>query len=96
MILCNADLDLDLRVDVMLASARGDHKLVGSGNFTLQELVNGKKDLGPVQVEKFLLQNKVNFMEYIFGGLNLNLHVAIDFTGSNGDPFTDRTSLHNF
>ena len=32
-------------------------------------------------------------MEYIFGGCELNLAIAIDFTLSNGDP-ADRDSLH--
>ena len=33
-------------------------------------------------------------MEYIFGGCQINLHVAIDFTGSNG-PASDSRSLHS-
>lgn len=32
-------------------------------------------------------------MEYIFGGCELNLHIAIDFTASNGDP-NSRDSYH--
>ena len=31
--------------------------------------------------------NKVNsFLDYIMGGCQINLVVAIDYTGSNGDP----------
>ena len=37
---------------------------------------------------------KPNFMDYIRGGLQLNLSVAVDFTGSNGIP-TAPTSLHH-
>ena len=33
-------------------------------------------------------------MEYIFGGCQLNLHIAFDFTASNGAPY-ERDSLHN-
>lgn len=33
-------------------------------------------------------------MEYVFGGCKMNLHVAIDFTASNGDPKVERDSLH--
>lgn len=32
-------------------------------------------------------------MDYIFGGCEIGLHVAIDFTLSNGDP-NSRRSLH--
>ena len=32
-------------------------------------------------------------MQYLKGGIRLNLTVAIDFTGSNKDPY-DSSSLH--
>ena len=35
------------------------------------------------------------FLEYVFGGCEINLGLAIDFTLSNGDP-KDRDSLHYF
>jgi hypothetical protein len=34
-----------------------------------------------------------NFLEYVFGGCDINLSVAIDFTLSNGDP-REPDSLH--
>jgi hypothetical protein len=37
--------------------------------------------------------NQPNFVDYVSGGLDLNVTVAIDFTGSNGDPRKPRT-LH--
>jgi hypothetical protein len=39
------------------------------------------------------IQKRNSFLEYIFGGCELNLAIAIDFTLSNGDP-NDRNSLH--
>jgi hypothetical protein len=36
---------------------------------------------------------KANFLEYVFGGCEINLSVAIDFTLSNGDP-REAESLH--
>jgi len=36
---------------------------------------------------------KPTFVDYLRGGLQLNLSVAIDFTASNGTP-SDRSSLH--
>ena len=38
-------------------------------------------------------EEKPSFLDFLRGGLNLNLHVAIDFTASNGDV-NDARSLH--
>jgi len=43
--------------------------------------------------EKCLIEKKNSFLEYIFGGCELNLAIAIDFTLSNGDPKSS-SSLH--
>ena len=40
-----------------------------------------------------MVYEKPTFLDYLRGGLQLNLSVAIDFTGSNGVP-TYPTSLH--
>lgn len=47
-----------------------------------------------VLITKFEKRKTVNFLEYVFGGCEINLSVAIDFTASNGKP-TERDSLHN-
>jgi len=38
-----------------------------------------------IQIVKFELKRAVNFLEYVFGGCEINLNIAIDFTLSNGD-----------
>jgi len=45
-------------------------------------------------VLKFETIRNVNFLEYVFGGCEINLNIAFDFTMSNGDP-KDKNSLHN-
>ena len=35
---------------------------------------------------KLEFRERVTFLDYIFGGTEIGLSVAIDFTGSNGDP----------
>lgn len=48
---------------------------------------------GTIKVDYFQI-NKINsFMDYIKGGVQLHCSIAIDFTGSNGDPSTPQ-SLH--
>ena len=58
------------------------------------ELFNSKqKAPGVLVLESFSVVNKPSFFDYLRGGLQLNLMVAIDFTGSNGSPNAP-TSLH--
>lgn len=52
-----------------------------------------KKKPGKLMLEQFQVVTLPTFMDYLRGGLQLNLVVAIDFTGSNGIP-TSPTSLH--
>ncbi len=44
-------------------------------------------------MENIIFFEKPTFVDYLRGGLQLNLSVAIDFTGSNGVP-SHPTSLH--
>ena len=46
-----------------------------------------------VTILGFKLAERVTFLDYIFGGCEINVHVAIDFTLSNGNP-TSPKSLH--
>ena len=42
---------------------------------------------------QFDLKKSHSFLDYIFGGCEIGLSIAIDFTLSNGEP-SDPTSLH--
>jgi len=46
-----------------------------------------------IYIENFEMKRSANFLEYVFGGCNINLSIAIDFTASNGHP-KDPGSLH--
>jgi len=48
---------------------------------------------GEVTFEKCILRKEQTFLDFIAGGLQIGLMVAIDFTGSNGHP-DDYQSLH--
>uniref|UniRef100_A0A1B6LVM2 Copine-3 n=1 Tax=Graphocephala atropunctata TaxID=36148 RepID=A0A1B6LVM2_9HEMI len=48
---------------------------------------------GEIVLEQFELKPIYSFMDYIKGGTQLHCSIAIDFTGSNGDPTTPQ-SLH--
>ena len=49
---------------------------------------------GRLAVIDALIEHHPTFQEYLRGGLEISLMVAIDFTASNGDP-KDATSLHH-
>ena len=42
---------------------------------------------------QFEIKESHSFLDYIFGGCEIGLSIAIDFTLSNGDPQT-QNSLH--
>ncbi|CAD8087146.1 unnamed protein product [Paramecium sonneborni] len=48
---------------------------------------------GTISFDKFSLKCKYSFLDYLEGGQQLNLIVAIDFTASNGNP-KEKNSLH--
>eukprot|EP00746_Dinoflagellata_sp_MGD_P037405 gnl/MRDRNA2_/MRDRNA2_189901_c0_seq1.p1 gnl/MRDRNA2_/MRDRNA2_189901_c0~~gnl/MRDRNA2_/MRDRNA2_189901_c0_seq1.p1 ORF type:complete len:556 (+),score=92.72 gnl/MRDRNA2_/MRDRNA2_189901_c0_seq1:3-1670(+) len=52
-----------------------------------------KKPRGTLSCSCNVMPGPPNLMEYLRGGLELSLHVAIDFTASNGAP-QDPNSLH--
>jgi len=62
----------------------------------LREMKNGKvkkKNRGTITIPDIRIVQKATFLDYIFGGCEIQLMVAIDFTASNGDP-RDANSLH--
>ncbi|XP_070841681.1 copine-3-like isoform X2 [Chaetodon trifascialis] len=53
----------------------------------------GYKNSGVVSVKHCQVVKEYSFLDYIMGGCQINFTVAIDFTGSNGDPRSPQ-SLH--
>ncbi|EEC47209.1 predicted protein, partial [Phaeodactylum tricornutum CCAP 1055/1] len=92
--LCGGNLDLPILLSVFDHESSGKHKPMGQ----LETSVNGLKqaaetrnslqlqrkgkDVGAITVVKA----EANFVDYVSGGCEINVVVAIDFTGSNGDP----------
>ncbi|CAJ1081774.1 copine-3-like isoform X2 [Xyrichtys novacula] len=53
----------------------------------------GYKNSGVIVIKKCQIVREYTFLDYIMGGCQINFTIAIDFTGSNGDPRTPQ-SLH--
>lgn len=51
------------------------------------------KNSGVICIKNCQLVKEFTFLDYIMGGCQINFTIAIDFTGSNGDP-TSPQSLH--
>ena len=56
-------------------------------------MVGMYKHSGELEVPRAVVESRPAFLEYIRGGVELNLCVAIDYTASNGSPSTS-SSLH--
>ena len=54
--------------------------------------IDGGKGM-TIVINKFFVQPRVSFLDYIFGGCEIGVHVAIDYTASNGQV-TEADSLH--
>ncbi|XP_029001593.1 copine-3-like [Betta splendens] len=46
----------------------------------------GYKNSGVIVIKQFKIVKDFTFLDYIMGGCQINFTIAIDFTGSNGDP----------
>lgn len=100
--LCAGDLDKDVKIEFFKSQKNGKHQNIGQTLFSIGELKNPedpielfltKQKKASVTFDKLLIQKRNSFLEYIFGGCELNLAIAIDFTLSNGPP-NERDSLH--
>ena len=95
--LCSDDKGQEVKLDFFKSSTDGNHKLLGTTHTSVQELIDGQKQMQfkgqIIEVVKFELVKSTNFLEYVFGGCEINLNIAIDFTLSNGDP-READSLH--
>ncbi|CAB4383829.1 unnamed protein product [Rhizophagus irregularis] len=106
--LCNGDFDRILIFQVKQYKKNGSHIILGECNVTLHEILSSKTSFplrspsnsnvkigkdACITVIHASVEEPPTFLDYIAGGTEINLVVAIDFTGSNGDPRSPK-SLH--
>lgn len=104
--LCRGSHDRDIFIELWDASTKAG-EFIGSCSTTYREMDKACKAKTNVQLQllgipsaKLMIhsvnvEKKETFLDYIAGGLSINLFVAIDFTKSNKDPNLP-DSLHNF
>ena len=99
--LCGDDIEREIKFEFFKSVPSGKHKLLDMLKLTLGQLKDGtdeyqcQKKRGNLKLEKLKVERQHSFLEYVFGGCEVDLTMAIDFTLSNGDP-RDRHSLHYF
>lgn len=106
--LCNGDTTRPILFQLYDHHNNGRHDLLGSFEFSIQKITEeGKRqfDLDPppnkkkakirgsIMVSNIQIQRVHSFLDYIGGGCQINLLIAVDFTGSNGHPSAS-SSLH--
>lgn len=104
--LCNGDLNRPISFELYDHYSSSRHRFIGSFEFSIIKISEGgekkfeithpknnKQSLGSVIVSDFQLLQKHSFLEFIAGGLQINLVIGVDFTSSNGNPL-DPSSLH--
>lgn len=103
--LYGGDHQRPIRVECWDWEKSGKYQYIGETEFTMDEILNGKRSFelyhpgkkkksGTLKINTFAIEEKAEFIDYIRGGEQLSVLVAIDFTGSNGTP-TDPKSLHS-
>ena len=99
--LCNEEPEREVRLEFFKSQKSGKHKNLGfiTCNIaqlkegTLNFMTQGKIKNQQVTFHDVVFHKRHSFLEYIFGGCEIQLTVAIDFTLSNGNP-AERDSLH--
>ena len=105
--LCNGDIKRPIKIECFQYRRNGSHALLGEMLTTTEMLLertkmNSTKQtftklMSPIcelEVISCDIMKKYSFLDYIQGGTELACTVAIDFTASNGDPFSP-DSLHH-
>lgn len=91
--MCSGDETKDVKFEFFISQKNGRHKNIGSVILTCEELRENaqkyesaivKSNNGTFTLENSKIQKRNTFLEYIFGGCEINLAIAIDFTASNG------------
>lgn len=82
----------------------GNHKVIAQTFFKVNDLVcqikkfqfesyKGKKLDTFLVVNHFMTEQIYDFLDFLYGGMNMTMVVGVDFTASNKDP-EDYNSLH--
>jgi len=94
--LCNEEPEREIRIEFFKSQKSGLNKNIGHIALTLAALKEGTLDFTLQKNNKFTSESvkfelcefkeRHTFLQYVFGGCQIQLAVSIDFTLSNGNP----------
>uniref|UniRef100_A0A8C3ALX4 Copine-3 n=1 Tax=Cyclopterus lumpus TaxID=8103 RepID=A0A8C3ALX4_CYCLU len=96
--LCGGDVEKSIKLDsaaadtrvLRLCSSQVEFECINSKK---KQKKKGYKNSGVIVVKQCKTVKDYTFLDYIMGGCQINFTIAIDFTGSNGNPSSPQ-SLH--
>uniref|UniRef100_A0A8D3EDE4 Copine-3 n=1 Tax=Scophthalmus maximus TaxID=52904 RepID=A0A8D3EDE4_SCOMX len=103
--LCGGDVEKSIKVNTLththththvslnpmcLSSSQAEFECINSKK---KQKKKGYKNSGVIVIKQCKVVKEYTFLDYIMGGCQINFTIAIDFTGSNGDPKSP-LSLH--
>lgn len=105
MSMCRGDANVPISVRLVDSGPKGD-ELLGSCEFSYKELEDAARGAGELQLavkgnagkltlQTIQIERNDSFLDYVAGGMSINLFIAIDFTKSNREP-NQEGSLHSF
>lgn len=90
--LCKDNIENEVKIEFFRSVTSGRHKNIGQLTLTLAQLKEGQKEYaldrkrGTMNLTNLVVERQHSFLEYVFGGCEIDLSIAIDFTLSNGCP----------
>ena len=105
--LCGGNLDAPLKINISDWDSNTSSEPIGNITMTVNEMLqasserrvvplkhySGKaKDVGSIRFN-IVANERPSLFAYLAGGMEINVSLAVDFTGSNGDPKSP-SSLH--
>lgn len=106
--LCGGDVNRPLTIEVWDWDKHSDHDLIGIVTLSTDALMKHKffdiinpkkqskksyKHSGILSIDHAAMIQDYSFLDYLAGGVQLNLAVGVDYTASNGNP-AQSNSLH--
>ena len=103
--LCPNSYEDHFKVECWDYEKSGKHQFMGLVEITLKQALidkltsfvlmdpHKKKKTGDLKLSQCQIIERPSFIDYLRGGEQLNMMIAVDFTGSNGSP-TNPSSLH--
>ena len=95
---CNGDVDRPLVFEIFDWMSSGNHVSMGSFQTSARELLDAgvghrfavtdskNKSRGHVVIDACTIERHNTMIDFLRGGMEINVVVAIDYTGSNGNP----------